>query len=99
MYKTDHIKVLRVLAGGLPKRQTFKTYEVVLKEFKNVASADRRVRNAYRKLRAEGHVEIADRGEYRLTRAGVGLCRKLVKADWDFSKVVLRRKIRKKVAK
>lgn len=99
MYKDDHIKVLKALASGLPKRQTFKTYEVVLKEFKSAASADRRVRNAYRKLRAEGHVEIADRGAYRLTRTGVSLCRKLEKADWDFSKVVVRRKIRKKVAK
>lgn len=98
MYRDDHIKVLKVLASGLPKRQTFKTYEVVLKEFKNVSSADRRVRNAYRKLRAEGHVEIVSRGEYRLTRIGVSLCRKLEKSDWDFSKITVR-KIRKKVAK
>lgn len=82
MYRADHIKVLKVLAGSLPKRPTFKTKDVVEQAFKRVDGGDRRVRNAYRKIRKEGHAEISDRGEYRLTASGASFCTKLAKDGW-----------------
>ena len=85
MYKMDHVKVLKVLAGFLPKRLTLKTKYIVEKAFKNVEDADRRVRNAYRKIRSEGHIEIVNRGEYRLTTSGAAFCRKLKKSGWRVS--------------
>jgi hypothetical protein len=83
MYKADHIKVLRVLASGLPKRRVFKTGLIVEEMFAWDSAGDRRVRNAYRKLRKEGHVEIVERGKYRLTTSGAAFCRRLQKYDWD----------------
>jgi len=82
MYKADHIKVFKVLAEFLPKRLTLKTKYIVEKAFKNYEDGDRRVRNAYRKMRTEGHVEIVNRGEYRLTTPGAAFCRKLKKNSW-----------------
>lgn len=103
MYKSDHIKVLRVLAGGLPKRTTFKTKDIVMKAFKRCESGDRRVRNAYRKLVKEGHVEIVERGVYRLTTSGALLCKKLERSRWriskDFTTSLTRKRVTKKVAK
>lgn len=69
-YKSDHIKVLKVLASALPKRPTFTTNAIVEKAFKSAEDGDRRVRNAYRMIRKNDHAEIADRGEYRLTQKG-----------------------------
>jgi hypothetical protein len=72
-YRDDHMRVLNVLADELPKRPTFKISEIALK-FKGrdgVKDPDRAARNAIRKPRSEGHVEIAERGDYRLTSAGV----------------------------
>ena len=101
MYRTDHIKVLRVLAGGLPKRTTFRTKDIVMKAFKRCASGDRRVRNAYRKLVKEGHVETVDRGVYRLTASGAALCKKLERSRWKVPKElsVATTKTGKKVSK
>lgn len=99
MYRSDHIKVLRVLAGGLPKRTTFKTKDIVMKAFKRCESGDRRVRNAYRKLVKEGHVEIVERGVYRLTASGVVLCRKLERSRWRVSKEITSSTARKGVTK
>ena len=82
MYRSDHIKVLKVLASGLPRRQTFKTKDIVTKAFKRYDSGDRRVRNAYRKIVKEGHAEIIERGVYRLTVSGAALCRRLERAKW-----------------
>jgi predicted transcriptional regulator len=94
MYKADHIKVLKILSSALPKKLTFKTKDIVEKAFKRYDDGDRRVRNAYRKLRAEGHIEIIGRGEYRLTVLGAALCRRLKKNGWDASSES--KKIRKK---
>jgi hypothetical protein len=107
MYRSDHIKVLKVLAGALPKRPTFKTKDVVAKAFKRAEGGDRRVRNAYRKIRKEGHAEIADRGEYRLTASGGAFCNKLSKDGWKVpeeekkaaTKKTTKKKAAKKVAK
>ena len=82
MYRSDHIKVLKVLSENLPKRAVLKTKDIVGKAFKRCKAGDRRVRNAYRKLIKEGHAEIIDRGVYRLTASGASLCRKLEKANW-----------------
>lgn len=98
MYRSDHIKVLKVLAGSLPKRPTFKTKDVVDEVFKRAENGDRRVRNAYRKIRKEGHAEIADRGEYRLTASGAALCAKLAKDGWKVPKEEAPKKVTKKAA-
>jgi hypothetical protein len=81
-YKSDHIKVLKVLAADLPKRTTVKTSDIVAKGFKNEEDGDRRVRNAFRMLRKYKHVEIADRGDYRLTEAGKTFFEKLKAAGF-----------------
>lgn len=88
MYRTDHIKVLKALAEALPKRPSFKTSDVVATAFKRAENGDRRVRNAYRKIRKEGHVEIGERGEYRLTQAGAVFCKKAEAEDWKLSAMV-----------
>jgi hypothetical protein len=93
MYKADHIKVLKALAGKLPKRLTLKTADIVMQEFSKDNDGDRRVRNAYRKLRNEEHIEIIRRGEYRLTNSGAALCRRLKKNNWNGA--VALKKIRK----
>jgi hypothetical protein len=92
MYRSDHIKVLRVLASGLPKRRIFRTNFIVDEAFTYVESGDRCVRNAYRKLRKEGHIEIVERGKYRLTTSGAALCRRLQKYDWDIVREFKERK-------
>lgn len=97
MYRSDHIKVLQVLADKLPKRLTLKTKDIVEQAFKRAGDGDRRVRNAYRKLRKEGHIEIIKRGEYRLTNSGAALCRRLKKNNW--SAVGEPKKIRKPTKK
>ena len=70
MYKKDHWDVLKVLASELPKRTQMSTSDIVDAGFKRRDNADRIVRNAYRMLRKEGHIEIADRGMYRITQKG-----------------------------
>jgi outer membrane biosynthesis protein TonB len=69
-YKSDHIKVLKVFGAMLPKRPSMKTSEIVAKAFKNAEDGDRRVRNAYRMIRKSTHIEIGDRGEYKMTQTG-----------------------------
>ena len=69
-YKGDHIRVMKVLGSSLPKRASVNTEGVVAQGFKGQDNAERRARNAYRMLRKSGHIEIADRGEYRLTASG-----------------------------
>lgn len=70
-YKMDHWKVLATLCSKAPKRPTMSTSDIVETAFKRIDDADRKVRNAYRMLREEGHIEIADRGQYRATQKGV----------------------------
>lgn len=82
MYRSDHIKVLKVLAENLPKRSVFKTKDIVGRAFKRCRSGDRRVRNAYRQLVKERHAETVERGAYRLTASGAALCRKQEKDNW-----------------
>ena len=84
-YREDHMRVLSVLADELPKRPTFKISEIALK-FKGragVGDADRAARNAIRKPRSEGHVEIAERGDYRLTAAGVAFMKDVEKKGYE----------------
>jgi hypothetical protein len=78
-YKNDHVKVLKVLAAQLPKRPSMKTSDIVEKGFKKDEDGDRRVRNCYRMLRKYKHIEIADRGDYRITQAGQTFYEKLAK--------------------
>jgi hypothetical protein len=96
MYRVDQWKVMTVLGTNAPKRPEFSTSEVVATGFKGAKNADRRVRNAYRKLRKEGHIEITDRGTYRLTSKGASWYQKAVKDDF---KPLSARKSSKKVAK
>lgn len=71
-YTRDHLNVLKALGKDAPKRTQMTTEEVVKAQFKDKGDkGDRVVRNAYRKLRDRGLIEIADRGMYRLTQAGV----------------------------
>ena len=44
-------------------------------------SPDRACRNALRKPRQEEHIEIAERGEYRLTQKGAAFCKSLDKYE------------------
>ena len=83
-YRSDHIKLLKVFTAALPKKTSFavadlaKAFSDVKKRKPDTAlDADRACRNALRKPRAMGHVEIAERGEYRLTPAGAAFCKKL----------------------
>jgi hypothetical protein len=69
-YKSDHIKVLKVLGSNLPKRPSMKTSDIVAKGFKGADDGDRRVRNAYRMCRKSGHIAIGERGEYQMTQSG-----------------------------
>jgi len=107
MYRSDHVKVLKALASNLPKRTTFKTKDIAKKAFKNADEGDRPTRNAYRKLKSDGFIEIVERGEYRLTSSGAAFCRKLEKNRWKLPgakksvKKVLKaapKKVTKKVA-
>lgn len=109
MYKLDHIRILKVLATALPKRPTFVTKDIVGMGFKRQENADRRVRNAFRKLRSDNHIEKVRRGEYRLTATGAALCKRLVNSNWDVAseaeramkrhKMKIRRKKVKKAVK
>lgn len=81
-YKNDHIKVLKTLGADLPKRPSMKTSDIASKGFKGQEDADRRVRNAYRMLRKYNHIEIGERGEYKITQSGASLYDKLEKNGW-----------------
>lgn len=85
MYRADQWKVLEVLGSQLPKRPLFKTKDIADRTFKRRNDPDRAVRNAFRKLRTEGHIEIAERGQYRLTQKGVHF---LTKAKKDGINIV-----------
>jgi hypothetical protein len=76
MYNADQWKVMGILASELPKRAIVRTKEIVA-HFRRRENADRIVRNSYRKLKDEDHVEIVERGEYRLTPAGVKFYNKM----------------------
>jgi len=85
-YRSDHIKLLKVFAAALPKKTCFPVADLAKAAFTGIEkrkpdckslNPDRACRNALRKPRAEGHIEIAERGEYRLTAAGAAFCKKL----------------------
>ena len=87
-YRQDHIRLLRVFAKELPKRPSIKVATLAKAAFSDIQkrkpdcaslSPDRACRNALRKPRGEGHIEIAERGEYRLTQLGAGFCKNLDK--------------------
>jgi len=70
--RRDHIKVIEFLGKDLPKRTSFKMADIAKAKFKDGPNitADRVARNSVRKPRELGLVEIAERGEYRLTPQG-----------------------------
>lgn len=84
-YRSDHIRLLKVFAAALPKKPSFTVEALAKAAFSDIKKrkpdtsldADRACRNALRKPRTMEHVEIADRGEYRLTAAGAAFCKKL----------------------
>jgi len=89
LYRQDHVRLLKVFAKELPKRPSLKVADLT-KAFSDIQkrkpdcaslSPDRACRNALRKPRAEGHIEIAERGEYRLTQKGVAFCKTLDKFE------------------
>lgn len=99
MYKRDHWDVLKVLAKSLPERPSMSTAGIALKGFKRRDNADRIVRNAYRMLRKEGHVEIVSRGMYRITEAGAEFYQNSVAEGFNPSAAKRAKSTKKKVAK
>jgi hypothetical protein len=97
MYNADQWKVMGILASELPKRAIVRTKEIVA-HFRRRENADRIVRNSYRKLKDEDHVEIVERGEYRLTPAGVKFYNKM-KAEGFKPKKTAKKKVAKKAKK
>ena len=69
-YHKSHIKVLEFLARDLPKKSLTKISDIATAQFKKEQYPERVARNSIRKPINEGLVEIAHRGEYRLTAAG-----------------------------
>jgi len=98
-YKLDHIKVMKVLGSDVPKRPAFKVSDIVTVGFKGQDNADRRVRNAFRKLRNDDLVEICDRGEYRLLPGGVKQVQQWQKDGWPTGKESAVKTAAKKPAK
>lgn len=66
-YTMDHWKVLEVLSKA---EKGLKAQEIAKKGFMRREQAERVVRNAFRKLKAAGHINQDDRGSYVLTTAG-----------------------------
>ena len=99
MYKKDHWDVLKVLAKGLPERPSMSTAGIALKGFKRRDDADRVVRNAYRMLRKEGHIEIVSRGMYRITEEGAEFYQNSVAEGFNPSAAKRAKSTKKKAAK
>jgi hypothetical protein len=87
-YRQDHLRLLKVFARELPKRPSIKVAALAKAAFSDIQkrkpdcaslSPDRACRNALRKPRQEKHIEIAERGEYRLTQLGAAFCKTLDK--------------------
>lgn len=101
-FTNDHWKVLKALGAKAPQRPKMTTEGIVKAQFGGRTAADRTVRNAYRKLRDEALIEIADRGEYRLTQAGAHAFMKMKKEGFTPAKKTKRaapKKAAKKAAK
>jgi len=89
-YRQDHLRLLKVFARELPKRPSMKVADLAKAAFSDIQkrkpdcaslSPDRACRNALRKPREEEHIEIAERGEYRLTQKGAAFCKTLDKYE------------------
>lgn len=81
VFTKDHITVIKVLGKEIPKRPALATSEISKLGFKSKGDkADRTVRNAYRKLRAQELIEITDRGMYRLTPSGAAMAKKIAES-------------------
>ena len=89
-YRQDHLRLLKVFARELPKRPCMKVINLAKAAFSDIQkrkpdcaslSPDRACRNALRKPRANKHIEIAERGEYRLTQLGAAFCKTLDKYE------------------
>ena len=89
-YRQDHLKLLKVFARELPKRPSMKVAALAKAAFSDIQklkpdcaslSPDRACRNALRKPREEEHIEIAERGEYRLTQKGAAFCKTMDKYE------------------
>ena len=111
MYRADQWKVMETLGKKIPKRPTMTVSDIVGAAFSRRENADRVVRNALRRPRAEGHIEIAERGEYRLTQAGAAFLARAKKEGYKplparkgapkkaAKKKVAKKKVAKKAAK
>jgi len=86
MYNVDQWKIMKKLASSLPKREAQKVGDIKDACFKG-APNDRVVRNAVRKPVKEGHIEIAGRGDYRLTPKGAAFVQKMEKEGFKPSAV------------
>lgn len=77
--RKDHLKVIEFLAQDLPKRPSFKMSDIAKAKFKDGPNitAERVARNSVRKPRQLGLVEIAERGEYRLTPQGAAMAKNI----------------------
>lgn len=77
--RKDHVKVIQFLGRELPKRTAFSMGDIASAMFKDGPNitAERIARNSVRKPRQLGLVEIADRGQYRLTPAGAAFHKNL----------------------
>jgi hypothetical protein len=89
-YRQDHLRLLKVFARELPKRPSMKVAALAKAAFSDIQkrkpdcaslNPDRACRNALRKPRQEEHIEIAERGEYRLTQKGAAFCKSLDKYE------------------
>jgi hypothetical protein len=85
-YKADHVRVLKALGSELPDRPSMTTEQIVSKTFRRCENADRRVRNAYRMIRAAKHATIVKRGLYRLTASGAAFVEQLLSAPTSTGK-------------
>lgn len=87
MYTKDQWAVMSALALDAPKRPKMKVSDIAARSFGADDSSDRRARNAFRKPRTQGHVEIAERGEYRLTPTGLSYFKQSTKSGAEPSAV------------
>jgi len=79
-FRQTHIDIIKALGVDAPKRTALTVEELAVKCFKSISDAttqDRAARNAVRKPRKEGLIEISERGTYRLTPAGLKFLKKV----------------------
>ena len=98
-YKPDHVRVLKALGDDLPERPSMTTEQITAKTFRRCENADRRIRNAYRMIRAAGHASIIKRGVYRLTANGAKHLERILGAVATTGKKTGKKKVTKQPIK